>query len=54
MATAFLDAEPRVVHGLGRLYTDDERFTAFYDRIEPGLAAYLAEAMAAYAEQRLD
>lgn len=40
--------------GLGRLYTDDERFTAFYDRIEPGLAAYLAEAMAAYAEQRLD
>lgn len=39
--------------GLGRLYADDERFTAFYDRIEPGMAPYLAEAMAAYAEQRL-
>lgn len=39
--------------GLGRLYADDERFSANFERIEPGLAAYLADALAAYAEQRL-
>lgn len=39
--------------GLGRLYVDDERFVDFYDRIEPGLARYLADAMATYAQQRL-
>jgi MerR family transcriptional regulator, thiopeptide resistance regulator len=35
--------------GLGRLYVEDERFTATIDAHEPGLAAYLCEAMAVYA-----
>ncbi|WP_216213741.1 MerR family transcriptional regulator [Amycolatopsis aidingensis] len=39
--------------GLGRLYVDDERFTAGIDETAPGLAAYLNEAIAAYARQRL-
>jgi DNA-binding transcriptional MerR regulator len=39
---------------LGRMYVDDERFTATYDAIAPGLAAYYAEAMAAYADALLD
>ncbi|PXY31192.1 MerR family transcriptional regulator [Prauserella muralis] len=40
--------------GLGQLYVDDERFTATIDREAPGLAAYLRDAMAAYARQRLE
>lgn len=39
--------------GLGRLYVDDERFTATLDAHRPGLAAYLCEAMAVYADTRL-
>ncbi|MBK1785168.1 MerR family transcriptional regulator [Prauserella cavernicola] len=39
--------------GLGRLYVDDPRFTANIDAVAPGLAAYLCDAMAAYARARL-
>ncbi|MFC4002552.1 MerR family transcriptional regulator [Prauserella oleivorans] len=39
--------------GLGRLYVDDSRFTENFDRIAPGLAAYVSAAMAAYAQDRL-
>jgi DNA-binding transcriptional MerR regulator len=39
--------------GLGRLYVDDERFTTSIDAHEPGLAAYLCDAMAEYASTRL-
>jgi hypothetical protein len=40
--------------GLGRMYVDDERFTANYDRIAVGLAAYYRDAIAVYAETRLE
>lgn len=39
--------------GLGRLYVDDERFTAAIDATAPGLAAYLCDAMAVYAREHL-
>lgn len=39
--------------GLGRLYVDDERFTASIDATAPGLAAYLCAAIAVYARERL-
>jgi DNA-binding transcriptional MerR regulator len=39
--------------GLGRMYVDDERFKANYDRIAPGLAEYYRDAMAWYADTRL-
>ena len=44
--------------GLGRMYVEDPRFTAFYAQpkdspARPGLAAYLAAAMGTYAERRL-
>ncbi|MCH8685977.1 TipAS antibiotic-recognition domain-containing protein [Sphingosinicellaceae bacterium A1X5R2] len=39
--------------GLGRLYVEHEDFHAMYDNIRPGLAAYLAEAMAVYAARAL-
>jgi hypothetical protein len=38
---------------LGRMYVDDERFRATYDRVAPGVAAYFRDAMAVYATQRL-
>lgn len=40
--------------GLGCMYVDDERFTATYDAIAVGLAAYYRGAMSAYADARLD
>ncbi|MEU0464635.1 TipAS antibiotic-recognition domain-containing protein [Amycolatopsis sp. NPDC006131] len=39
--------------GLGRLYSDDERFRGVYEAIHPGLAEYLRDAMAAYARARM-
>ena len=39
--------------GPGRLYVDDERFQARYDKIIPGLAAYQRDAMTVYARDRL-
>ena len=45
--------------GLGRLYVDDERFTANIDAVDtdhatPGLAQYLCDAMAVHARERLN
>jgi DNA-binding transcriptional MerR regulator len=40
--------------GLGRMYADSPEFRARYDAKHPRLAEFLAEAMAAYADQRLD
>jgi DNA-binding transcriptional MerR regulator len=39
--------------GLGRLYVDDERFTATIDAAGAGLSVYLRDAMAVYAEANL-
>lgn len=37
--------------GLGQMYVDDERFTATYDAFAPGLAVYLRDAIAVWAER---
>ncbi len=39
--------------GLGQLYVDDPEFKARYDAKAPGLAEYLRDATAAYADQHL-
>lgn len=39
---------PEAHAGLGEMYTDDERFTAYYDKIVPGCAAFLRDAIAHY------
>ena len=39
---------------LGRMYVDDERFRANYERVAEGLTEYQRDAMAAYAAARLD
>jgi DNA-binding transcriptional MerR regulator len=36
---------------LGRMYVDDQRFTATYEKIRPGMARYLRDAIAANAER---
>ena len=44
---------PRELHaGLTRMYVDDRRFADHYDRVEPGLAAYVRDAAAANAAAR--
>ena len=45
------DAEAYV--GLGRMYTEDERFRDYFEHVADGLAAYQRDAMAAYARDRL-
>ncbi|HPZ42836.1 MAG TPA: MerR family transcriptional regulator [Bacillota bacterium] len=34
--------------GLARMYVDDERFAAYYDRIQPGAAVFLRDAILIY------
>jgi hypothetical protein len=34
--------------GLAQMYVDDERFTAFYDKKQPGMAAFLRDAIFIY------
>lgn len=40
--------------GLGRMYVDDPRFRSTYEKVAPGLAEYQRDAMAVYAEGRLN
>jgi hypothetical protein len=41
----FYDCPPEVHAGLGRMYVEDERFTAHYEEIAPGLAQYVSTAV---------
>ena len=34
--------------GVARMYVDDERFTAYYDKEQPGMAAFLRDAVFIY------
>jgi DNA-binding transcriptional MerR regulator len=36
--------------GLAQMYVDDERFTAYYDKIQPGTAAFLRDAIVIYTQ----
>jgi DNA-binding transcriptional MerR regulator len=48
----FYDCPPAMHAGLGRMYVEDERFTANYERIAPGLAQYVSTAVQANAARR--
>ena len=50
--TRFYDCTLEVFRGLGDLYVDDERFTAYYDKVRPGLAPFLRRAMHTYCDRR--
>ena len=45
----FYDCPPEMHAGLGRMYVEDERFTAHYDQRAPGLAQYVSTAVQANA-----
>ena len=42
-----------IYRGLGQLYIENPEFTAYYEQIQPGLARFMAEAMAVYADRSL-
>ena len=48
----FYDCTTEIHRGLGRVYVDDPRFAANYERIAPGLAAYLRDAILANADRQ--
>jgi DNA-binding transcriptional MerR regulator len=48
----FYDCPPEMHAGLGRMYVEDERFTAHYEQIAPGLAQYVSTAVRANAARR--
>lgn len=39
--------------GLGQLYVENPEFTAFYEKIKPGLAAFMCKAMTHYADHEM-
>ena len=45
----FYECSPEMHAGLGRMYVDDPRFTAHYDRRREGLARFLRDAILAHA-----
>ncbi|HEY8346700.1 MAG TPA: MerR family transcriptional regulator [Symbiobacteriaceae bacterium] len=47
----FYTCPPDLFRCLGEMYLQDERFTANIDRIRKGLAAFMKEAMAVYADR---
>ncbi len=48
----FYDCPPEMHAGLGRMYVADERFTATYEALAPGLAQYVSTALQANAAGR--
>jgi DNA-binding transcriptional MerR regulator len=38
--------------GLAQMYVEDERFTAFYDKKQPGMAAFLRDAVMIYTDMK--
>jgi DNA-binding transcriptional MerR regulator len=44
----FYDCSMEIFSGLGRMYVTDERFTAYYEKFAPGLAAYYNDAIQFY------
>ncbi len=46
----FYECTPEVYRGLGELYVSDPRFTANYEKVKPGLAQFMREAMRVYAD----
>lgn len=50
---AFYEVPRERYIGLAQMYTEDERFTKYYEDIKPGLAEYISKAMIYYAENKL-
>jgi len=44
----FYDCSLEIFEGLGKMYNEDPEFRAFYEKIHPGLAAFMEKAMTHY------
>lgn len=40
--------------GVAQMYVDDQRFTAFYDKVQPGMAEFLRDAIFIYTGMKRD
>ena len=49
----FYPVSAEIYAGLGQMYVEDGRFTSYYEKIAPGLAAFISRAMSYYAENTL-
>ncbi|WP_409330079.1 MerR family transcriptional regulator [Trujillonella humicola] len=50
----FYDCSPEMHAGLGRMHVEDERFTATYEAVAPGLAQWVSTAVQANAARQAD
>jgi DNA-binding transcriptional MerR regulator len=50
---AFYDPSFEMFKGLGQMYVDDPRFTEYYEKRAKGLAVFMRDAMAVYADKHL-
>lgn len=48
----FYECGTKTYRGLGQMYVDDPRFTAYYDKFRPGLAAWLRDAIVVYCDRK--
>lgn len=48
----FYDCPIEMYRNLGKMYVDDQRFTAHYDQFRPGLARFLCDAIGFFCDQR--
>jgi MerR family transcriptional regulator, thiopeptide resistance regulator len=53
ISRAFYDCPPEMHAALGRMYVEDPRFTATYERMAPGLAQYVSTAVQANAARQM-
>jgi DNA-binding transcriptional MerR regulator len=49
---SFYNCTPEIFRRLGDLYVQDERFTANIDKVKPGLARFMSEAMRLYCDNQ--
>jgi DNA-binding transcriptional MerR regulator len=46
----FYEPSPEMLRGMSELYKQDARFTATFDRVQPGLAVFMQQAVAVYVD----
>lgn len=49
----FYVCPPEMYKGLGQLYIENPEFTAFYEKVSPGLATFMCDAMGYFADHSL-
>lgn len=50
----FWDVTKEMYLGLGKMYTEDERFTAYYEKYRPGLALFLYQGITVFCDNEMN